>query len=214
MGAARKEPTAENLHDVRKRVKDLWHASQIVRPAAPKQMQRLSKRAHHLADLLGDNHDLAVLGDYVETHPQAFESEAARQALLAVVERRRNALEREALKLGKRLYSQPPKRFVGAVERGWRKRATNEPQELSRADAPAPRSQPRTAVVLRSRLAQPLAAVRSQRCGHMAPVAARIVPGQGDRDGGASGVCPGRQQAHDPRRRGRVVLAHVAVTVA
>jgi CHAD domain-containing protein len=131
MRAATREPTTENLHEARKRVKDLWHATQIVRPAAPKKLKRLSKRAHHLADLLGDDHDLAVLRDYVVRNPQAFGDEAAERALLAVLDRRREALQRDALKLGRRLYEPSPKRFVGRIERGWRKRAAARPQRLA-----------------------------------------------------------------------------------
>jgi len=120
--AARKEASAENLHDCRKRVKDLWHAAQILRPAHPKRMKRLARDAHDLADLLGDHHDLSVLRDYVEVHPQLFSGAAPRDALLAVLDRRRDTLRRKALKRGRRLYRRSPKRFVAAVEQGWRKR--------------------------------------------------------------------------------------------
>jgi CHAD domain-containing protein len=125
------EPTTESFHEARKRVKDLWHATQIVRPAAPKKLKRLSKRAHHLADLLGDDHDLAVLRDYVERNPQAFADESSRGALLAVLDRRREALQRKALKLGAQLYDQSPKRFVRGIERGWHKRAAKRPEPLA-----------------------------------------------------------------------------------
>ena len=120
--AARAEPTAEHLHDCRKRVKDLWHVAQILQPADPKRMKRLSRRAHKLADLLGDHHDLSVLRDYVEVHPHHFEDMPTRDALLAVIDRRRKQLARRALKLGRDVYKRPPKRFVVQVERGWRKR--------------------------------------------------------------------------------------------
>jgi len=76
------DPTTENRHEARKRVKDLWHATQIVRPAAPRKPKKLSRRAHDVADLLGDDHDLAVLRDDVEMHPQCFDDEASRRALL------------------------------------------------------------------------------------------------------------------------------------
>jgi CHAD domain-containing protein len=131
MRKAAREPTTENLHEARKRVKDLWHATQIVRPAAPKKLKRLSKRAHRLANLLGDDHDLAVLRDYVERTPQAFEDESSKRALLAVLDRRRDALQRKALELGDELYGQPPKHFVGRVERGWRKRMAARPEPLA-----------------------------------------------------------------------------------
>ncbi len=120
--AARAEPSAENLHDCRKRVKDLWHVAQLLRPAHPKRMKRLSRRAHELADLLGDHHDLSVLRDYVEVHPQHFADAPTRAALLAVIDRRRDELSRRALKLGRRVYKRSPKRFVAEVKGGWRKR--------------------------------------------------------------------------------------------
>jgi CHAD domain-containing protein len=131
MRAAAREPTTENLHEARKRVKDLWHATQIVRPAHPKKLKRLSRRAHRVADLLGDDHDLAVLRDYAERHPHAFDDESSRRALLSVVDRRRDALQRKALELGARLYRPSPKRFVAKVERGWRKRAAKRPDPLA-----------------------------------------------------------------------------------
>ncbi|MEA2157316.1 MAG: hypothetical protein QOE11_3456 [Solirubrobacteraceae bacterium] len=129
--AAAADPTDANLHEARKRVKDLWHATQLVRPAAPKRLKRLSQRAHDLADLLGDDHDLAVLREYVQRHPQCFADEASRNALLAVLDRRRTVLQRRALKLGRELYDPSPKRFVASIERGWRKRAAPSPQPLA-----------------------------------------------------------------------------------
>jgi CHAD domain-containing protein len=129
--AACAEPSVENLHEYRKRVKDLWHAAQLVRPAHPKRMKRLSRRAHDVADLLGDDHDLSVLRDYIEVHPQLVEDAASRDALLAVLDRRRNVLRRRALKRGRRLYKRSPKRFVGSIERGWHKRAEKAAKPLA-----------------------------------------------------------------------------------
>ncbi|HEX8156001.1 MAG TPA: CHAD domain-containing protein [Solirubrobacteraceae bacterium] len=131
MRAARKDPTAENLHEWRKRVKDLWHATQIVRAAQPKRLKRVSRRAHKLADLLGDGHDLSMLREYVEAHPQCFEDKASRKALVAVIDRRSKTLRDKALKRGRRLYKRSPKRFVRAIERGWDKRAPDQPQRLA-----------------------------------------------------------------------------------
>jgi CHAD domain-containing protein len=128
MRAAEAEPSTENLHEWRKRVKDLWHAAQILRPAAPKRMRRLAREAHDLSDRLGDDHDLVVLREYAEAHPEAFEDEASRGALIAVIDRRRLALQQEAFALARKVYGPPPKRFVGSIERGWHKRASAQPQ--------------------------------------------------------------------------------------
>ncbi|MFP5362509.1 MAG: CHAD domain-containing protein [Thermoleophilia bacterium] len=119
--AARDEPTAENLHAARKRVKDLWHAAELLREAHPKRMKRLARDAHELSSLLGDHHDLSVLRDYAEANPQLFSDMPSRQALLGAVDRRRDALRDEALDLGRRLFRRSPKRFTKDVARGWEK---------------------------------------------------------------------------------------------
>jgi CHAD domain-containing protein len=131
MRAAAEEPTTERLHEWRKRSKDLWHAVQILRPAAPKRMKSLAKRAHRLSDLLGDDHDLAVLREQVERADGSFEREASRTALLAVIDRRRLSLQRDAFKLGAKIYKARPKSLGRSVERGWRKRAATHPQPVA-----------------------------------------------------------------------------------
>ncbi len=125
--AACADPSAENLHDARKRVKDLWHAAELLHEAHPERMKCLARDAHALSDLLGEHHDLSVLRDHVEANPQLFADMTAREALLAVLERRRDMLQRRALKLGRRVYRHSPKRFVKDVERGWRKRVGSVP---------------------------------------------------------------------------------------
>jgi CHAD domain-containing protein len=123
MKAASKDPRTENFHEWRKRVKDLWHAEQILRPASPKKMKKLAGRTHDLSDLLGDDHDLAELRKYVSTHRQCFDGRVAQVALVAVIERRRKGLQRGALSLGAKLYRRSPKRFAGSIKRGFNKRA-------------------------------------------------------------------------------------------
>jgi CHAD domain-containing protein len=123
MKRAQADPTNENLHEWRKRVKDLWHAEQILRPAAPKKMKKQAKRTHALADLLGDDHDLAELSLSVGRHPNRLDDRMAQVALMAVIDRRRKELQRRAFRLGPKLYRRSPKRFVQAVEREGRKRS-------------------------------------------------------------------------------------------
>jgi CHAD domain-containing protein len=131
MRAARKDPSPENLHEWRKRVKDLWHATQIVRAAQPERLKLVSERAHDLADLLGDVNDLSMLRDYVKAHPQCFADKASKRALLAVIDRRADKLCDKALGRGRRVYKRKPKRFVRAIERGWRERASADPRPLA-----------------------------------------------------------------------------------
>jgi CHAD domain-containing protein len=185
MRAAADEPSDEHLHGWRKRAKDLWHALQILRPAAPKRMKAPAKRAHRLSDLLGEDHDLAVLREHIGHADGAFEQEATRTALLSAIDRRRGSLQREALKLGARVYGRRPKRFARAVERGWQKRAAKQPEPIagsrhargggSRDRAQVPRlGNPRQP---RSRYPHPPGLRAAHKRGHRAP---RTQEGQRD----------------------------------
>ena len=73
---ALKEPSTENLHELRKRSKDLWYAGQVVRPASPKRLKAISKDAKELSELIGEEHDLALLADSAEARPDRFGDEA------------------------------------------------------------------------------------------------------------------------------------------
>jgi CYTH domain-containing protein/CHAD domain-containing protein len=119
---ARREPSAENLHEWRKRVKDLWYSLQILEQAAPKRMKKLATSAHELSELLGDDHDLVVLEQRAVEDSADFPDSASPVLLRVISERRRGDLQAQAFRMGKRFYKQPPRRFVRDVERGWRKR--------------------------------------------------------------------------------------------
>ena len=105
--AARKDPGTETFHELRKRAKDLWHAAQILRPAAPKAMKDLGRRAHTLSDLAGDDHDLAVLRAAARER-QATLAPGELALLERLIERRRRRLQRKALRKGRRLYPAKP----------------------------------------------------------------------------------------------------------
>jgi CHAD domain-containing protein len=111
---ADKEASVEHLHELRKRGKDLWHAAQLLRPAAPTRMKKLARRAHRLSDLLGDDHDLAVLLDRVRAQTELLDLDEL-AALSALVQRRQNRLRREALALGARLYRRKPRKLAAVV---------------------------------------------------------------------------------------------------
>ena len=124
---ARSQPTTENLHEWRKRVKDLWYHLDLLRNGWPAVMKALASEAHELSDRLGDDHDLAVLLAWAEQHAP----EAAR-AFERPVWRRRAELQADAFAIGERLYADKPRRFTRRLERWW-----NASPEVG-APAPAP----------------------------------------------------------------------------
>jgi CHAD domain-containing protein len=114
---ARQEPSTENLHELRKRAKYLWYAAQILRPAAPKKLKRIARQAHELSNLIGEDHDLALLAQRANERRDRFTDQTAAGELTAVVERRRGELQREALELGRRLFRKRPRKIVRPLEK-------------------------------------------------------------------------------------------------
>jgi CHAD domain-containing protein len=112
--SARAEPTTENLHEWRKRVKDLWYHLTILRTAWPPVMDALADEAHALSEHVGDDHDLAVLLLWAEEHAPASAVEIA-----GPVGRRREELQAGAFELGARLYADKPGAFIRRLERWW-----------------------------------------------------------------------------------------------
>ena len=106
-------PSVEGLHEWRKRVKELWYHHTLLRPLWPPVMEAVGDEAHELADRLGDDHDLAVLADWIREHtdadPEFFEA----------VDRRRAELQGEAMTLGARIYADKPSGYVRRLRRLW-----------------------------------------------------------------------------------------------
>jgi CHAD domain-containing protein len=104
----------EALHELRKRAKDLWHAAQLLRMAAPKSMKKLARRAHRVSDLAGEDHDLAVLLDGARARAHTLQP-GELELLDVLVARRRNALQREALTRGQRVYRRKPRKLARRI---------------------------------------------------------------------------------------------------
>jgi CHAD domain-containing protein len=126
LSEARRDPTPENLHEWRKRVKDHWYNLSVLRDVWPPVMRPLADAAHQLSELLGDANDLAVLLEFASsygTDPACAERAAA---LAAVVEPRREQLRAEAFALGERIYAEKPRAFARRMEKlfeAWRSAA-------------------------------------------------------------------------------------------
>ena len=115
---ARSCPTVENLHDWRKRTKDLWYHLRLLGPFAPGIVGGAAKEANKLSKLLGDDHDLAVLHETLEH--SAGELKVDLDAVFGLIDHRREQLQAEAIVLGQRLYAERPKEFVARMRRYWK----------------------------------------------------------------------------------------------
>jgi CHAD domain-containing protein len=99
--AAARPATTENLHEWRKRAKDLWYQARLLG------IKRLARDAKALSKPLGDDHDLAVLSAELP----------AGDPLQPLISDRRAELQRRARKLGARLYEDSPKAFRKRVRK-------------------------------------------------------------------------------------------------
>jgi len=137
------EANVESLHEWRKRAKDLWYQLRILRPLAPHALGGHADDAHQLSDLLGDDHDLAVLRAAVVAIGGDLRGDP--DAMLGLIDHRRHQLQTHARAVGERLYAETPKAFIRRVHRYWktwrreaRVAAAGRPVELAQATRRAP----------------------------------------------------------------------------
>lgn len=111
MGRAERRPTTENLHEWRKRVKDLWYHSRLLEEAWPKVLKAQAKEAHRLSDVLGDDHDLAALAAELDAGGSAAAVALDEATLRALIADDRSELQARAWRIGRRIYAERPKAY-------------------------------------------------------------------------------------------------------
>jgi CHAD domain-containing protein len=119
LSAAHADPSVTSLHEWRKQAKYLWHQLQLLQPIQPGFIGAASDRVHQLTKLLGDDHDLAMLREQVTRGRMADRGEDVKK-LLAVIDRRRDHLQKKAFQLGERVYCARPKAFVERIKACWK----------------------------------------------------------------------------------------------
>jgi CHAD domain-containing protein len=142
------------MHEWRKRVKDLRYAAEMLQRRDPARraglgapagstvrapghgagreaarLRRLAKRADALGEMLGEEHDLALLAELIGAQRRSGKGKRSgrsaalrprigrrtRKLLLKLIARRRRRLRKRALHEGERLYAAGPKRFLRGV---------------------------------------------------------------------------------------------------
>lgn len=120
MGEAYADRSPEAFHEWRKRAKYHWYHLRLLRNIWPEMMKVECAAADELGDLLGDDHDLAVLRQTLEQTPENFGGREKVAELTELIESRRWQLEAEARPLGELLYAEKPKRHVARLRCYWK----------------------------------------------------------------------------------------------
>jgi CHAD domain-containing protein len=115
---ARKRPLPEHLHAWRKQVKTFWHQLRLLCPHWPVAVRKMMDRLEQLGELLGDEHDLSLLQKFLQEHGGGALPELKK--LNELIKARQQALCAAALKLGGRLYAEPPAVICARLGRHWK----------------------------------------------------------------------------------------------
>jgi CYTH domain-containing protein/CHAD domain-containing protein len=132
--SARKHPDDDNVHEWRKSVKYLWYQARLVEPRDPERIGPLVKDLDRLSDLLGDDHDLAVLAAQLRTAASTGELDrhVAKLGIRLAIERQ-SKLRSKALRLGRTVYASSPSAFTHDLTRSWTsRRAGTTPSTVER----------------------------------------------------------------------------------
>ncbi|KAA5542570.1 CHAD domain-containing protein [Roseiconus nitratireducens] len=116
----RDDPTVEQLHQLRKRCKYHWYHIRLLKPVWPAMLSRHASQLSDLADLLGDDHDLAIFRGMVSSDPETFGSAEDIQALNGLIDQRRKRLQRQAIPLAGRLLAETPEQLADRLATYWK----------------------------------------------------------------------------------------------
>jgi CHAD domain-containing protein len=109
---AQRTPSDHHFHAWRKQTKYLLYQLRILQRLKRNYIGTLIPQARHLCDLLGDDHDLAVLRQRTREKRDDLLAKSASAALAACIDRRRATLQRKSITLGARLYRRASKHFM------------------------------------------------------------------------------------------------------
>ncbi|MCK8516356.1 CHAD domain-containing protein [Methylonatrum kenyense] len=121
---ARRTATESNtdaaVHEWRKRVKDLWYQSLLLRRIWPRELRVRAESLKQLSDLLGKDHDLAVLRGILATERDLVPDPEILGALTKALARRQAAFRGEAATAGALLYAETRKAYTRRIRRYWK----------------------------------------------------------------------------------------------
>ncbi len=111
--------TDEDYHDWRKHVQRHWRHLQLIRRAWPGIIRVHIAEARELSQILGEDHDLAVLRYFIEANRKRLGPKSDQQALIAECIKRQAQLRRAAHVSGLRLFADKPKALMHRFSVYW-----------------------------------------------------------------------------------------------
>lgn len=116
---AYENPSAESFHEWRKRAKYHWYHLRLLQRIWQPVMAAHIDAGGELCDLLGKDHDLAVLRGLLLDEPEEFASTAEMRSFAELIDRRCDELRCTARPLGERIFAEKPKWLAARFRVYW-----------------------------------------------------------------------------------------------
>jgi CHAD domain-containing protein len=117
--AALRDPSTATFHAWRKAAKDHRYHLELLRELWPAVLGAQEDELHRLTDLLGEDHDLAVLRDDLHADPDAYGGIEAIAVVTAVLDPARSRRQHRAAALGRRCVAEPTDVLVARCRAWW-----------------------------------------------------------------------------------------------
>lgn len=108
------------FHDWRKAVKYHGYHVRLLAGIWPEEMEGRLGVLERLGELLGEDHDLTVFAETLQSERGCFDDDRDQQVLLGLIDQRKAGLRAMARPLGKRLYAERPSDLCRRLRRYWR----------------------------------------------------------------------------------------------
>jgi CHAD domain-containing protein len=143
MAKALKKNDSLLYHDWRKRAKCQLYHIHLLENLETDSVSALEKQLHSLETALGDDHNLLVLRQHLDSNPHAGAQRKTLRHCIRLIADREAQLRTEAKNLGEKVYTQTPREFVEHLRTEWQKFCSVAPPKPK--PARVPRRQKRTA---------------------------------------------------------------------
>jgi CHAD domain-containing protein len=110
---------AEDVHEWRKGVQHHWRQMQLLAPCWPSELSARAEAARSLSQVLGDDHDIALLCRLIATPTMTFGTPEETAAFLKRCAKRHKALRKEARVKGERLFVERAGPFTERIQAYW-----------------------------------------------------------------------------------------------
>jgi CHAD domain-containing protein len=110
------DPSAHNFHELRKEVKHLGYHTRILNPLWPGFFQAYAKELDRLAELLGDDHDMGVLAEQIESGKVSFARKATTVKFLSAIAKQREFIQQQIYPLAQRILAETSGDFINRFQ--------------------------------------------------------------------------------------------------